>query len=185
MEDDRIVELLWTRSEQAIEELSSKYQRLCMQIAFGVLNDAQDAEECVNDAYLAVWNTVPPQRPNPLRAYVCRITKNLSLARYRRNSAKKRNSQYDLALDELLDVVGQTESVEEASDARELADALNAFLGTLDHRDRCLFVRRYWFSESVADLSLIFGMHAHAVSVRLFRIREKLKKHLDQRGISI
>lgn len=185
MEDDRIVELLWARSEQAIEELSTKYQRLCMQIARGVLNNEQDAEECVNDAYLAVWNTVPPQRPDPLRAYVCRITKNLALAGYRRNSAKKRNSQYDLALDELLEVVGQTESVEEASDARELADALNAFLGRLAYRDRCLFVRRYWFSESVAELASTFGMRAHAVSVRLFRIREKLKKHLHQRGISI
>lgn len=185
MEDNRIVELLWARSEQAMEEIAIKYQRLCMQIAHNVLGNEQDAEECVNDTYLAIWNTVPPQRPSPLRAYVCRITRNLALAKHRKRSAKKRNSQYDLALDELVDVVGQTDGVEEASDARELADAINAFLGTLEYRDRCLFVRRYWFSESVGELASTFGMRAHAVSVRLFRIREKLKKDLDQRGISI
>lgn len=156
-----------------------------MQIARNVLNDEMDAQECVNDAYLAVWNTVPPQRPDPLRAYVCRITRNLALAKHRKNTAQKRNSRYDLALDELMDVVSQTETVEEACDARMLAEALNNFLGTLTRRDRCLFVRRYWFSDSVAELASAFGMSAHAVSVRLFRIRQRLKKDLDQRGISI
>ena len=185
MEDSRIVELLWARSEQAITELSTKYQGLCMKIAVNILDDEMDAQECVNDTYLAVWNSVPPQRPDPLRAYVCRVTRNLALVQYRKRTAQKRNSRYDAALDELLEVIGHGESVQDACDARELAEIINGFLAELSKTDRYLFVRRYWFSEPVSELAQSLGLRAHTVSVRLFRIRQRLKKNLNQRGIEV
>ena len=185
MEDRDIVALFWERSDRAIAELSAKYEPLCMRIANHILRDELDAEECVNDAYLGVWNSVPPNDPNPLKAYVCRITRNLSLARYRQKTAKKRNSYYDVALEELEGCIPVAEDAEEASRAEEIASVLNSFLKTLSHRDRCLFVCRYWFSDPIDLLADRFDMSAHAVSVRLFRIRQKLKNELNKKGITV
>ena len=183
MNDSQIIELLFDRSEQAITALSQKYGKICTKIAMDILNDPLDAEECVNDTYLGVWNSIPPQRPDPLIAYVCRIARNLSIKRYRANTAQKRQSNYALALDELQDCIPADQTVEEEYAARELARLLNAFLATLDADNRVIFVRRYWYSESVTDIAAAFEATPHYISVRLGRTREKLKKYLRKEGV--
>lgn len=183
MNDSEIIELFFERSEQAIAELSQKYEKLCMKIAMDILDNPSDAEECVNDTYLGVWNSIPPQRPNPLIAYVCRITRNLSINRYRANTAQKRKSNYDLALEELQNCIPSPTTPQEEYSARELACLLNSFLATLDADNRSMFVRRYWYSESVKDIAAAFETSPHYISVRLNRTREKLKKYLRKEGI--
>ena len=185
MDDSRIIELFFERSEQAIAELSEKYGAVCLKAAENILTDRQDAEECVNDAWLAVWNTVPPQRPDPLISYVCRIVRNLALKKYHGNTAQKRDSRYDVALDELTDCFPSASSVEDELEAKEVAGMIDAFLETLDKQNRILFVRRYWFSDSIPELAELFHLSRHAVSVKLSRIRKALKKHLREKGVSL
>lgn len=182
MEDSRIIELFYARSEQAIKELSKKYGALCTHVARNILNSRQDAEECVNDAYLGVWNTIPPENPNPLRTYICRIVRNLSIMRYHSNTAKKRNSYYDAALDELEDCITSASSVEDEISVRELSRLLDAFLDNLDVENRVIFVRRYWYSDSVSEIAEKLGVSSNNISVRLSRIRSKLKKFLEKEG---
>lgn len=185
MDDHRIIQLFFERSEQAITELAQKYGALCTKIANNILNNPLDAEECVNDTYLGVWNAIPPQRPDPLMSYVCRITRNLAIKKYHANTAAKRNSIYDVALDELENCFPAATSVEDTFDAKELARIIDDFLETLDRANRVLFVRRYWYSESISDLARLFRTSNHNVSVRLFRIREKLKQYLIKEGVSL
>ncbi len=185
MDDEKIVELFYSRREQAISELSDKYGKILKKIAYNVLNDPLDAEECVNDAYLAVWNTVPPQKPDPLLSYVCRIVRNLALKRYGSNKAKKRNSEYDICLDEIEDCVPSSSSVEEELEAKETASHIDGFLQTLDERSRITFVLRYYHSYSVCDIADMFHTTGHSVSVRLSRIRKALKKYLTSKGVSL
>lgn len=182
MEDSRIIELFYARSEQAIKELSKKYGALCTHVARNILNSRQDAEECVNDAYLGAWNTIPPENPNPLRTYICRIVRNLSIMRYHSNTAKKRNSYYDAALDELEDCITSASSVEDEISVRELSRLLDAFLDNLDVENRVIFVRRYWYSDSVSEIAERLGVSSNNISVRLSRIRSKLKKFLEKEG---
>ena len=184
--DDRlIIELFFERSEQAIVELSDKYGSLCSKVAFNILNNKQDAEECVNDAYLGVWNTIPPQKPDPLSSYVCRIVRNLAIKKYHSNTAAKRNSIYDVALDELESCIPSSTSVEDEFNAVETARIIDGFLKTLDRKSRIMFVRRYWHSDSIDDIAKLFGTGKHNISVRLSRTREKLKKYLDKEGVSL
>lgn len=183
MEDREIIELFFARSEQAIAQLQNKYGRRCLRVAGNILNDRLDAEECVNDAYLAVWNTIPPQKPEPLLAYVCQIVRNLSVKKYHANSARKRNSRYDAALDELEGRVQTGRAAEDQIAAEELAAAINQFLGTLSRENRVMFVRRYWFADSVADIAGMFRTSSRNVSLRLLRVRKGLKKHLEKEGM--
>ncbi len=185
MEDGTIVELYWQRNESAIAETASKYGNYLHSISYRILANAEDAEECVNDTYLAVWNTVPPKRPDPLVSYVCRIVRNLALKKYHANTAKKRNSTYDVALEEIADCFPAAASVEEALEAKETAALINAFLETLDEAGRVLFVRRWWYSESIEALAALFQTSRHNVSVRLSRIRKALKKYLEKEGVSL
>lgn len=185
MEDSRIIELFFARSEQAIEELAQKYGSVCRRVADNILRDRLDAEECVNDAYLAVWNTIPPQRPDPLLSYVCRIVRNQALKRYHRNTARKRNSVYDAALEEIAECFPSSASVEGEVEAAEAARAVDRFLETLDRESRILFVRRYWHADSVGELAELFHLSKHTVSVRLFRIRKALRKRLEEEGIML
>lgn len=185
MEDSRIIALFEERSEQAVEELAKKYGALCRTVAGNILGSAQDAEECVNDAYLGVWNTVPPQKPDPLLTYVCRIVRNLATARYHANTAQKRNSAYDAALDELEDCLAGADTAETALGARELAHALDAFLDTLRADERVLFVRRYWYADSLADIAARMHISRGSAAVRLSRTREKLKKYLREEGYEV
>lgn len=185
MDDSRIIELFYERSEQAIVELSAKYGAVCGKVARNILNNDLDAEECVNDAYLGAWNTIPPQRPHPLLAYVCRIVRNLSVTKYHANTALKRNSAYDTALDELADCLASGTDVEAELSAKELSRLIDSFLDTLGKENRIMFVRRYWYSDSVADIAASFQLSKNSVSVRLSRIREKLKKYLRKEGYEI
>lgn len=185
MDDSKIIELFYERSEQAIVELSEKYGAVCTRVANNILNDKRDAEECVNDAYLGVWNTIPPQRPNPLLSYVCRIVRNIATKRYHANTAVKRNSQYDVALDEMANCFPSADSVENEFNASEAARIINEFLEALDIKDRVMFVRRYFYSDSLSDIAKLFHTSNHNVSVRLSRVRERLKKHLLKEGVNI
>ena len=180
LDDRKITELFFERSEQAVIELSKKYEKLLSKIAFNILGNRRDSEECVNDAYLGVWNTIPPQTPNPLLSYVCRIVRNLAVKKYHANTAAKRNSFYDVALDELEPCFPSDFSVEEEFNARETARLIDDFLAELDSDSRVMFVRRYWYSDSLDEIAKLFGISKHNVSVRLFRIREKLKSHLQK-----
>lgn len=185
LDDSQIIELFYARSEQAIIELSQKYAAVCTKVASNILRDTRDTEECVNDAYLGVWNTIPPQRPAPLLSYVCRIVRNLAINKYHANRAQKRNSIYDVALEELENCFPAANSVEDCFNAQETAAVIDAFLETLSRENRILFVRRYWYSDSIGDLAKHFRTSSHNISVRLSRIREKLRKHLIKEGVSL
>lgn len=185
MEDSKIIALFFQRDQQAIAELDKKHGRSIRRTAGNILGSAQDTEECANDTYLASWNTIPPQSPAPLVTYVCRIARNLAVSRFHANTAKKRNSYYDAALDELADCVPALETVESEYDARELTEAIDTFLDTLSYDERFMFMRRYWYADSVAAIGKMMGLKAARVSSRLFRIREKLERQLVKEGMLI
>ena len=145
-------------------------------------NNTLDAEECVNDAYFGIWNTIPPKKPNPLFTYLCRIVRNLSLKKYHANTAAKRNSTYDIALSELESCLASAQTVEEICTAKELSLLIDDFLDTLPKKDRILFVRRYWYADPISNLAETFQTTNNTISVRLLRIREKLKKYLKKEG---
>lgn len=180
LEDSKILELFLARAEQAIPALEEKYGNACRRIAENILKNRLDAEECVNDAYHALWNTIPPQKPEPLRAYVYRVVRNLSITRYHANTAQKRNSYYDAALEELEPCLASAETVEQALAAEELTRQINAFLATLDEKSRMLFVRRYWYADDIAQLAARFQISRNRVSVRLSRIRSRMKRYLQK-----
>lgn len=185
MDDGRIIELFFERSESAISELDKKYGRRLRVLSANLLGDSFDAEECVNDAYLGVWRSIPPERPWHLLSYVSRIVRNLSLKRYQRNTAKKRNSHYDLSLEELEDSIPSSDSPDSRLLASELSDCINGFLSGLDRSSRVMFVRRYWFADPIVDIAKDLGMSAHAVTVRLSRIRAGLSRYLTEKGVSL
>jgi RNA polymerase sigma-70 factor (ECF subfamily) len=185
MTDTEIVKLFFERSEQAIEELAKKHGSAVARVVRNILGNAQDTEECVNDTYLGTWNAIPPHKPNPLRTFVCRIARNLATKKYHANTADKRNSQYDLALDELEDYLSDSDSVENAYEAQELKEAINGFLATLSYSDRFLFMRRYWYSDPVQDIAKMAHSTNNSVTVRLFRIREKLRLYLEKEGLLV
>ncbi len=184
MDDRQIIRLLFERSEQAISELSQKYGALCFQIAHNILNDHQDAEECVNDAWLGAWNSIPPQAPDPLRPYICRIVRNLSLKKLRANSALKRGSRFEVSLSELENCIPDN-SLDEQLSVSELTAQIDAFLSGLSRDDRVMFVRRYWFAEPLSEIAAAFGITEHNASVRLGRIRRKLHQYLERKEVTI
>lgn len=181
MDDHTIIKLLWDRAESAIETLARRFGQRLMLTARNILGNHQDAEETVNDTYLAVWNTIPPQKPNPLAAFVYKIGRNLALKRYRDNTAVKRDGTYDLSLDELAGCI-PGKALEETVEARELGRAIDAFLDGLSADNRNLFLRRYWFGDSLKDLAKAFDLSQNAASVRLSRLRAQLKDYLIKEG---
>ena len=181
MDDQTIIRLLWERTEQALSLLARRFGPRLMLTARNILGNHQDAEETVNDTYLAVWNTIPPQQPNPLAAFVYKIGRNLALKRYRANTAQKRRSCFDLSLDELAGCIPGP-CLEDTFEARELGRLIDAFLGTVSPDNRNLFLRRYWFGDSVTKIAAAFGMTPNAVSIRLNRIRGQLKNYLNEEG---
>jgi RNA polymerase sigma factor, sigma-70 family len=183
LEDQKIIALLFERSEQGMTELIAKYGKLLRRIAWNILGNALDAEECANDTYLSVWNAIPPEQPRSLAAFCCAIARNNALSRYQWDNAQKRNSHYDIALDELGESIPALGNAESETEARELTDGINRFLAAQRKEDRYLFVRRYYFADSVAELAAQTGKSPHSVSVRLFRIREKLQKYLRKEGL--
>lgn len=184
-EDEKIIELFFNRSEQAIKELDIKYGKLCYKLAHNILNNIQDAEECVNDAYLGAWNAIPPSRPNPLQSYICKIVRNISLNLYYRKKAAKRNSFYEIAMQELETCLSSPDTVETEIEARELAGIIENFLDTLSEENCVIFLRRYWFCDSYAEIARRVGISEKNVSVRIVRIRKQMKDYLVKRGILV
>ena len=185
LDDHAIIDLFFERSEQAIAELDKRYGVAVRKTAANILQNRQDVEECANDAYLGVWNSIPPHRPDSLAAYVCRISRNLAVSRLRSETAAKRKNGFDLVLDELEAFLPSSMNVEEEREAKELAERINRFLETLPYADRYLFVRRYWFADSVKDIAAAAGQRESRVSLRLFRLREKLRKTLEKEGLLV
>ncbi len=178
MDEGQIIELYFARDERALSETQRRYGGLCHTVAYNILEDARDAEECVNDTLLRAWGHIPPDRPASLTAYLCRITRNLALDRYRALHRARRNRDLECALDELTVCIPMRE------DNGELGHLLNAFLGTLNAEERKLFVARYWHNCSVKTLARLRGLTPKAVTMRLSRTREKLRTYLTERGYS-
>ena len=185
IEDEKIIKLFFERSEQAIQELDKKYGKICQKISYNIVNNKQDAEECVNDSYLGAWNTIPPAEPDPLITYVCKIVRNISLKSYYRNKAAKRSSHYTIAMEEIESCIADLMTVDTEIEARELAHTIETFLDTLTVENRVIFMRRYWFSDSCKDIANFVGLTEKNISVRLTRIRKKLKKFLAEREVFV
>ena len=182
MDDSKIIELFYARSEQAIVELSKKYGRVCRQIAYNIVRNESDVEECLNDAYLKVWNTIPPNNPDKLVSYVCMTVRNFALDRIRADNAAKRVEVADADIDEVLRVAEYSDDMDDLISEKEFDNILNEFLSSLDRQGRALFIRRYFCCDRISDIARSFGMTPYAVSMRLSRIREKLKKRREERG---
>lgn len=184
MDDKAIIELFFARSEQAIRELDDKYGKVCHSLSYNILHSRQDAEECVNDAYLGAWNAIPPTRPNPLLAFLCRIVRNLSLMRYHADKAAKRGGgSYTVALEELEGCLASSHTVEEHMEEQELVRLIEDFMETLSPENRILFIRRYWFSDSYGEIAVRTGLSEKNVSVRLTRIRKQLRCYFEEKGV--
>ena len=182
MEDEAIVALLWNRSPQAIEELDKKYGKLCRKLANNIVNSREDAEECVNDAYLGVWNAIPPARPHPLRAYLVKVVRNVAWKVCERRQAAKR-SGCTVALEELEGCLTDGKTVEDEVETRELARLIEAFLDTLTAKERVIFMRRYGFLDSYGEIARRVGISEKNVSVRLSRMRRKLRDYLGEQEV--
>lgn len=185
MEDTKIIDLFFQRSEQALRELDLSYGKSFKKLSYNIVNSREDAEECVSDAYLGVWNTIPPLKPDPLFPYVCKIVRNISLNVYHRKKAAKRNSTYDVAMQELEGCLPAQATVETELETKELIRLIERFLDTLTAENRIIFMRRYWFSDTYADIAQQVGLTEKNVSVRLTRIRRKLKEYLIKREASL
>ena len=185
IEDEKIVELFFKRSELAIRELNNKYGKACHRLSYNIVNNRQDAEECVNDAYLGAWNAIPPEKPDSLLTYLCKIVRNISLKMYYRKKAAKRSSTYTIAMEEIEACIAAPSTVETEFEARELARVIESFLDTLTAENRVIFMRRYWFSDSCKDIAGLVGLTEKNITVRLTRIRQKMKKYLIEKGVFI
>ena len=185
IDDEKIIEMLFERSEQAIRELDIKYGKICHNLSYNIVNNRQDAEECVNDAYLGAWNAIPPVRPNPLLSYIVKIVRNISLKIYWRKEAAKRSGHYTVALEEIEGYIADQKTVEDEIEARELARIIGEFLDTLTLENRVIFMRRYWFADSYKDIAEFMGLSEKNISVRLTRIREKMKQYLIEREVFV
>ena len=185
MEDGQIVELYWQREEDAIRVTEQKYGGFCRRLSMNILHSFQDSEECVNDAYGRCWDTMPPQRPGSLRAYLGTILRNLSISRYRAERAQKRFSGAETLLSELGDCVPAPENVQRTVEAGELAELIDRWLRGLEREERALFIRRYWNGDSVKLLAGELGLRPNALTKRLLRLREGLRRELEREGICV
>lgn len=185
MEDKQIVELYWARSETAIAETEKKYGRYCHYIAYQILCDDEDAREVVNDTYLKTWNTIPPQRPDPLKPYIGMISRQLALNAYERQHAKKRGGQVPLVLDELSECIPDNNSGADIGESVALSDALNRFTWALPRRTRNIFVRRYFYMSAVAEIAKDYQMKESNVTMHLLRTRRKLEQFLKKEGFDL
>ncbi len=177
MQDNEILDLYFARDEQAITETDKKHGAACMQVSMNILSSKPDAEECVNDTYLKAWNTIPPERPNAFRTFLCRITRNLSLDRFRYLHRQKRDRDLEISFSELEDCIPIPEE-----QADVLIPLLTEFLRHEEKLDRLLFVGRYFHACPVKLLAMKSGLTENNVSVRLFRTRDRLRAYLEARG---
>lgn len=186
MDDKEIVRLFLARDEAAVKAASEKYRGYCMKIAENITGSREDAEECVNDALMNAWESIPPKTPEMLSTYLGKLTRNLAINRRKQiNTGKRGNGEGTLAFEELSGLISGGETVEREYDRRELSAEINAFLGKLPERKRTLFIRRYWYCESVKDIAIAQGISETSASVTLHRLREKLREHLRKRGFDL
>jgi len=184
MEDSAIIDLYWAREERALSETDAKYGGYCRSIAHNILKNREDSEECVSDTWLHAWNAMPPRRPPALAAFLGKITRNLSIDRWRKYRAFKRGEgQIELALEELRECVSGTESAEEAAIRKEILASLNRFLGTLKETERSVFLCRYWYLDSTEEIAEKSGFTVSKVKSMLFRIRKRLYAQLTEEGL--
>lgn len=184
MEDQEIVELYFRRDEQAIVRTDRKYGPYCYSVAYNVLSDQEDARECVSDTYLAAWNRIPPARPSLLGAFLGKITRHLSIDRWRRRSAYKRTGgQMAFALEELGEIADRGETPEDTVGRKELVAAVNRFLQALPQRERSVFLCRYWYLDSLEDIAAKTGLTKGHISTMLHRTRKRLCICLQKEGL--
>lgn len=184
MEDKQIVDLYWSRSESAIRLTDVKYRRFCHYIAFQILNRDEDAEEVVNDTWLKTWNTIPENRPASLKSYVGMICRQLAFNTYKRNQ-RRPEGQFALALEELGECISGSDQIAAMTENADLVAALNGFLRALPAKTRKIFLRRYWYCSSIAEIAGEFSMKESAVTMLLHRTRNKLKDYLERSGVSL
>lgn len=186
MDDNGIIQLYWDRNDQAIQATSDKYGPYCKAIARNILNSEEDAEECVNDTYLNAWNAMPTHWPEQLAAFLGKITRNLSFNKYKHNHTEKRGGgEMALILDELTDCVSDKDAIDQVIDRQELIKSIHSYLRSLSASKRNLFVRRYWYADSVAEIARDSGMLHGTVSKTLERTRKELKAYLIERGFAL
>lgn len=185
MTDQTIIDLFWQRSEDAIRNTSQKYGKYLTKIAMNILNYYEESEECVNDTYLAAWEQIPPDRPQKLLPYLGRITRCLALNRYDYLTAQKRNVEFTLQLSELEECLTGTDSIETQYESGEVTSSISSFLKKQNPDVRNIFIRRYWFSDSITEIAGRFNMSESKVKSTLFRTRKRLKKHLESEGYHI
>ena len=180
------MDLFWDRSESAISEASKKYSRYCHSIALNIVANSEDAEECVNDTLLQAWNSMPENRPALLSAYLGKITRNLALNMFRKRKAEKRGGgEMELILHELEDCLPSKNGVEDELEGEHLAKLISHFLRTLNDESMTVFVRRYWYSDSLASISAQCGITESKIKSLLFRCRNKLKAYLEREDFEI
>lgn len=186
MDDNKIIDLYWARSENAISETADKYGKYCRYIAYNILHNDEDSEECLNDTYLKAWGAIPPQRPNRLATFLGKITRNLSLDRYKHYNAEKRGfGQVPLALDELQDCIPATDNVEQIIEDAALVEIFNQFLDALPTDVRKVFMRRYWYLSSIKEIAEDFNFSESKTKMTLHRARNELKQILEKEGVSL
>lgn len=186
MKDNEIIELYWNRDEAAIAATADTYGNYCYSIAYNILYNNEDAQECVNDTWLNAWKSIPPQRPNRLATYLGKITRNLSLNRYKLLTAQKRGKgQVELALSELEGCVPAQPDMDQITDEMVLVNAIETFLRAQTRTERNIFIGRYWYLYPIRDLAGAYRMSESKVVSMLHRMRNKLKLHLEKEGISL
>ena len=186
MEDNQIIQLYFDRSEDAISQTAVKYGKYCHTIAYNILHNFEDSEECVNDTYWKAWGIIPPRRPKKLAAFLGKITRNLSLDKYRHYTADKRGGgEFSIALDELGDCVSSLGNMDDYTNEMVLVDTLNRFLASLSAEHRKIFMRRYWYISSVKEIADDYGITESKVKMSLLRSRNQLKVVLEKEGIAL
>ena len=184
MDDLKIVELYFERDEQAIKETDAKYGKLCYRIAYNILNNLEDSEECVSDTYVGVWNAIPPTRPGNFKAFVCKIARNLSLKRLEFMMREKRSADMLLSLDELAEVLPDERYAPDISD-EDIGKLISSFLRKQKEDVRSVFIRKYFFFDSIGEIAERFGFTESKVKNMLFYTRNKLRDYLMKEGVEI
>ena len=185
MEDSKIIELYFARSEDAIAETDRKYGKLCRYVAMNILHNNEDSEECVNDTYFGTWNAIPPQKPKRFSAFISRITRNLALKKYEYVSAAKRNPEVLVSLTELEDCVSGQDYVEVELENKRIEKVISNFLWQQDIKKRTVFIRRYWYFEPIDSICKHCGISQSKATSMLYHTRQKLRQYLESEGIEL
>lgn len=185
MEDTRIIELYCERNEQAILETQIKYEKLCKLIVGNILSNPRDVEEVVNEIYLGIWNAIPPERPKFFKAFVCKVVKNIATTKLKYINADKRNPECTVALEEIEGILSGKDDITHNYEAKEITEYINQYLVGIDKEKRVMFVRRYWFCDSITDIARFMGLSESKVKTTLFRVRKDLKRYLERKGVEL